>query len=238
MQVPSFLPRTVDAALVILRPRTLSAPAELPLPLTASSIPARLTSAAYESGRNYEGEPYMRKIVSSLIYSLDGVTESPEKWVFGFDSEMMANMQSQIAEQDAVVLGRSTYELWASHWPGSTTEPFSSFINNVPKYVASKTLEKLEWNGSTLIEGSVAQMLADLKTKPGKTIGVHGSSTLVRSLLKLGLIDELRLVVPPVIAGSGRRLFDNTEEISQLKLLSSDRTSNGTLLLAYTPSPE
>lgn len=177
----------------------------------------------------------MRKIVSSLIYSLDGVTESPEKWVFDFDAEMMANMQAQIAEQDAVVLGRFTYEMWASYWPGSTTEPFSSFINNVPKYIASTTLETLSWKGSTLIEGSVPQMLIDLRAKPGKTIGVHGSSTLVRSLLRDGLIDELRLVVPPVIAGSGQHLFDTTDDVRRLTLADCERTSNGTLLLSYTP---
>src|SRR3989304_10617564 len=125
----------------------------------------------------------MRKVTAGLFISLDGVTESPHQWQFDhFDDDMMAGMASQLAAQDAVLLGRVTYEEWAPYWPTSTDEPFASFINNTPKYVVSTTLEKVGWNNAQLLKGNLAERLAELKQQPGKNIGVPGSPGLVRSL--------------------------------------------------------
>jgi dihydrofolate reductase len=150
-----------------------------------------------------------------------------------FDTEVAGYLGSQIASQDAVLLGRATYELWASYWPASTVEPFASFINNTPKYVASRTLNETGWKNSSVIEGRVEDKIHQLKGEPGKNIGVHGSSRLVCSLLRQGLIDELRLVIPPVIVGTGERLFDGSQRVHRLTLVESQATSTGVLLVAY-----
>ena len=134
----------------------------------------------------------MRNVVSGLFLSLDGVAEAPNEWQFDhFDAGMMAAMTSMLDAQDAVLLGRVTYQEWAGYWPTSTDEPFASFINGIPKYVVSTTLDTVEWSGSTLLKGDLAEEIARLKQQPGKNIGVAGSPTLVRSLLENDLLDEL-----------------------------------------------
>lgn len=179
----------------------------------------------------------MRKVVAYLVYSLDGVTESPERWVSDFDEDLMAHLKSLIASQDAVLLGRVTYEQWAAFWPGSDHQPFAGFINGTRKYVASTTLTELTWHNSMLLGGDAAAEIARLKRRDGADIGVHGSPTLVRSLLRDGLLDQLRLAVPPVIAGAGGRLFDGTDPIRPLELVESRRTGSGAMLLCYRPAP-
>lgn len=179
----------------------------------------------------------MRKVVAALFVSLDGVTESPDKWQFEhFDDDMMADMSSQIAAQDAVLLGRVTYQEWASYWPTSTDEPFASYINSTPKYVVSTSLNKVEWQNSTLIKGNVAEGIARLKRQPGKNIGVAGSPTLVESLLQNDLLDELKLMVHPVVAGSGKRLFKDGRALKRLKLVDSKTTGTGVSILTYQPA--
>jgi dihydrofolate reductase len=184
------------------------------------------------------GEVAMRQVVAALFVSLDGVTESPDKWQFEhFDDEMMAEMASQIADQDAVLLGRVTYQEWAPYWPTSTDEPFASFINDTPKYVFSTTLEEpLEWQNSTLIKGNVAEEIAALKQQAGKNIGIAGSPTLVESLLQDDLLDELKLMVHPVVAGGGKRLFKDGRALKRLKLVDSKTTSTGVSILTYRPA--
>jgi dihydrofolate reductase len=178
----------------------------------------------------------MRKVVAALFISLDGVTESPEKWQFDhFDDGMMAAMQSALDAQDAILLGRVTYQEWAGYWPTSTDEPFASFINNTPKYVVSTTLDKVEWQNSTLIKGDLAAAIAKLKQQPGKNIGTAGSPTLVRSLLQADLLDELLLTVHPVVAGKGKRLFEGGSDLKRLKLVDSKTTSTGVAILTYQP---
>jgi dihydrofolate reductase len=183
-------------------------------------------------------EVAMRQVLAALFVSLDGVAESPDKWQFEhFDDEMMAEMASQIAEQDAVLLGRVTYQEWAQYWPTSTDEPFASFINDTPKYVISTTLEEpLEWQNSTLIKGNVAEEIAALKRQPGKNIGVAGSPTLVEALLQDDLLDELELMVHPVVAGGGKRLFKDGRALKRLRLVDSNTTSTGVSILAYRPA--
>jgi dihydrofolate reductase len=179
----------------------------------------------------------MRKIVASLFISLDGVTESPDQWQFdNFDDDMMAEMEAQLAAQDAVLLGRVTYEEWAAYWPTSTDEPFAGYINSTPKFVVSTTLDRVEWQNSALLKRDLADELATLKQRPGKNIGVAGSPTLVRSLLQADLLDELRLAVHPVVAGRGKRLFKDGDDLKRLTLVDSKTTSTGVVLLTYRPA--
>ncbi len=178
----------------------------------------------------------MRKIVAGLFISLDGVTESPDKWQFDhFDEDMLASMSAHIAAEDTVLLGRVTYQEWAPYWPTSTDEPYASHINNTPKYVVSTTLNKVEWKNSTLINKNLAEEITKLKQQPGKNIGVAGSPTLVRSLLQNDLLDELTLMIHPVVVGSGKRLFKDGDDLKRLNLVNSKTTRTGVAFLTYQP---
>ncbi|MGH2740244.1 MAG: dihydrofolate reductase family protein [Actinomycetota bacterium] len=110
-----------------------------------------------------------------------------------------------------MLLGRRTYEEWAACWPDKTAEddPFADYINNIPKLVVSTTLKSVEWRNSTLITGDLGEELSRLKQQPGKDIAISGSATLVRSLLRDGLLDELGLLLFPVVVGTGKRLFED-----------------------------
>jgi dihydrofolate reductase len=180
----------------------------------------------------------MRKIVAGLFISLDGVIEAPEQWHFPyFNDEMGEAVGSQMAAADTMLLGRRTYEDFASYWAdkGSDVE-FADVMNNTPKLVASTTLQSVEWQNSTLIRGDVAQELRRIKQESGKDISITGSATLVRSLLRDGLIDELRLLVHPIVVGSGKRLFVDQAERVPLKLVDSRTFSTGVLYLTYAPA--
>lgn len=181
----------------------------------------------------------MRKVASGLFISLDGVVESPDKWQFDyFDEDMMATMGSYIAGEDTIFLGRVTYQEWAPYWPTSSDEPYASHINNAPKYVVSTTLDKVEWgkwNNATLIRGNPVEEINRLKQLPGKNIGVAGSPTLVRSLLQNDLLDELILMVHPVIVGNGKHLFKDGDNLKRLKLVDSKTTRSGVVILTYQP---
>lgn len=178
----------------------------------------------------------MRKVVSGLFISLDGVTEAPNEWQFdNFDAEMGAAMGAHIAAEDTILLGRVTYQEWAPFWPTSTDEPYASHINNTPKYVVSTTLDRVDWQNSTLIKGDLAGEIARLKAQPGRNIGVAGSPTLVRSLLQQDLLDELTLMIHPVVVGHGKRLFNGEGDLKQLKLVNEQTTSTGVSLLTYQP---
>jgi dihydrofolate reductase len=181
-------------------------------------------------------EVAMRQVVAALFVSLDGVAESPDKWQFEhFDDEMMAEMASQIAEQDAVLLGRVTFQEWAQYWPTSTDEPLASFINDTPKYVISTTLEEpLEWNNSTVIGGEVAEAVAALKREVEGDILVNGSVQLVRKLMEHDLVDEYRLMVFPAVLGAGKRLFGESGEAVALRLVDA-KPAGETLILIYEP---
>src|SRR5688572_16036955 len=137
--------------------------------------------------------------------------------------------------EDAILLGRVTYEEWAPYWPTSKDEPYASHINNTPKYVVSTTLDKVEWQNSTLIKDNLAGEITKLKQQPGKNIGVAGSPTLVRSLLQMDLIDELILMIHPVVAGSGKRLFADGSALKRLRLVDSTTTRTGVIIARYQP---
>jgi dihydrofolate reductase len=180
----------------------------------------------------------VRKIIAGLFISLDGVVESPEKWHFPyFNDEMGQAVGSQMASSDTMLLGRRTYEEFAAYWPnqGSDVE-LADFMNGTPKLVASTTLSQLDWQNSTLLEGDVAEALTRLKQGPGKDISITGSPTLVRSLLAAGVLDELRLLLHPIVVGSGKRLFPDGSAQTPLKLVSSETFSTGVLSLTYEPA--
>jgi dihydrofolate reductase len=180
----------------------------------------------------------MRRVVASQFLSLDGVMEAPEKWHLPyFNEEMGAVIGEAISSTDAFLLGRRTYEEWAAFWPSqSGDEPMAAAINGLPKYVASKTLDEVTWQNSTLLGDDVAAAVSELKQQPGKDISISGSATLVRSLLREGLIDELRLMIHPVVLGSGGRLFENGTGQTPLELVASKTFSTGVLDLTYRPA--
>jgi dihydrofolate reductase len=181
----------------------------------------------------------MRRVGAWELVSLDGVMERPEEWAFSYsDDEMREASASGMAASDALLLGRVTYEHLAAYWPNQPGgEPMVDYINSVPKYVVSGTLEEpLAWNNSTIISGNMAEEIARLKRQPGKDITILGSGTLVRSLLRDGLLDELTLMVHPVVLGSGKRLFEDRSDARALMLASSRTLSTGVVSLAYRPA--
>jgi dihydrofolate reductase len=182
----------------------------------------------------------VRRLIAGLFISLDGVTESPGKWQFEhFDEDMMAAMSAYIAEVDTVLLGRVTYQEWVSDWPDSADEFFAPHINNAPKYIVSTTLDGVEWgkwDNATLISGDLAEAIADLKRRPGNNIAVEGSPSLVESLLQDDLLDELTLMVHPVVAGAGKRLFRDGRDLKRMRLVDSKTTVTGVSILTYQPS--
>lgn len=180
----------------------------------------------------------MRKIVAGLYMSLDGVVESPEKWSGPyFDDEMGQAVGAQMAGSDTLLLGRRTYEEFAAFWPDRTAEddPFADYINGVPKLVASTTLKAVDWQPSSLISGDVVEELTRLKSQAGKNISITGSITLVRSLLHARLIDELALMVLPVVVGTGKHLFEDGDQLD-LKLLDSRAFGSGVVFITYGPT--
>ena len=180
----------------------------------------------------------MRNVIAVELGSLDGVMESPEEWAFSYsDDEMEEANASGMAASDALLMGRVTYEQMVAYWPNQPGGvPMVDYINSVSKYVVSTTLEEpLEWNNSTLIKGDVAEEIARLKRQPGENITILGSGTLVRSLLRGDLIDELRLMVHPVVLGSGKRLFEDGHGRQALELVDSKTFSTGVLYLTYQP---
>jgi dihydrofolate reductase len=179
----------------------------------------------------------MRKVVAGLFMSLDGVVETPANWAYQyFTDELWDLIGAGIAQADTVLLGRRTYLEFAELWPSQASDvPMADFLNNTPRYVASSTLDSLDWAGSTLVRGDLADELTKLKKLPGKNIQVPGGPTLVRLLLRDGLLDELSLMIVPIVVGSGMRLLDEMNRVP-LRLLNSRAFSNGVLAVTYEPA--
>jgi dihydrofolate reductase len=173
----------------------------------------------------------VRKVVVFELVSLDGVAEAPEEF-FGWDDALDADLAATIDTQDAVILGRRTYDEWARFWPSSDIEPFATFINGVTKHVATSTPLDRDWAGSTVIDGPLVDFVRDLKAQPGGDIGVHGSISIAQALIAADLVDELRLVIGPMTAGRGRRLLDGLGPL-RLEMLRNRASPGGYTVVEY-----
>jgi dihydrofolate reductase len=181
----------------------------------------------------------MRKINAGLFISLDGVIEAPHTWHFPYWSDEMGEaVGAQMMAADTMLLGRVTYQEFASYWPqqGSDVEG-ADLMNNTRKVVLSNTLDSVdEWQNSTLIKGNAVEEITKLKQQPGKNIGVTGSATVVRWLLENNLLDELNLLLHPIVVGTGKHLFPDGTPQHGLKLADSKTFSTGVLYLTYQPA--
>ena len=180
----------------------------------------------------------MRKIRSYFFVSLDGVVESPEKWHFPyFDDDMGAAVGAGFATSDALLMGRVLYDEWFAYWPDHADEEFGDVMNSIKKYVVSSSLESAEWQSSEVISGDVAQKITELKSQDGGDITMSGSATTMRWLLRNGLLDELNLLVHPIVVGDGlARLFPPDEPGTPLELAESQTFKTGVLNLSYVPA--
>jgi dihydrofolate reductase len=181
----------------------------------------------------------MRKVKSFFFISLDGVVESPDKWHFPYFNEQMGEaVGAGFAGTDAYLMGRVLYQEWAAYWPEHADEPFGDVLNETKKYVVSNSLASADWQNSEIINGdAAASKVAELKAQDGGDLAMSGSATTVRWLLREGLLDELHLLVHPIVVGGGMaRLFPADEPQAPLELLSSDTFDNGVLNLVYAPA--
>jgi dihydrofolate reductase len=179
----------------------------------------------------------MRKIVAGLMVSVDGVVEAPEAWTGPyFSPELGQHVGSLMAGGDTMLLGRSTYQTFAAAFAGNTSDPMAVQMNATPKVVVSTTLNRADWENSTLISADVAAAITRLKQQPGKNINISGSATLVTWLLQQGLLDELDLLVFPVVVGHGRRLFAGDGGTAELTLTACETFPAGVARLNYRPA--
>lgn len=178
----------------------------------------------------------MRKLVVTEFLSLDGVMENPA-WTFPYwNDEISAFKGEETNASDALLLGRVTYEGFAAAWVDSKDEG-ADYFNSVRKYVVSTTLDQVEWNNSILIKDNIVGEITKLKQGDGKDITVHGSATLIQTLIQHDLVDTYRLLVYPVVLGEGKRLFhDGT--MATLKLIETKSFSSGVTALIYEPKRE
>jgi dihydrofolate reductase len=182
----------------------------------------------------------MRKVIVSEYLTLDGVMEGPDQWSFegGRSEEQNQYKFDELFACEALLLGRKTYEGFAAAWPNMTElGAYAERMNSLPKYVVSTTLSQMEWNAS-LIKGDLAQEVGKLKQEPGQDILIFGSGDLVHNLIQLDLIDEYRLMIFPVVLGSGKRLFRDGSEKKKLRLIETKTFSSGTILLLYQPASQ
>ncbi len=173
----------------------------------------------------------MRKIVAYELLSLDGVAEQPDDFITDFDDVMTENLLRVISTQDAVLLGRQTYDEWAQFWPTRNT-PFANFINGTEKFVVTSRPMVHNWTNVAVIGGDLTKFVTELKQRPGGDIGVHGSIALAQSLLEEGLVDELRLVIAPSIQMHGRKLFEKGTT-KRLSLSRNVTSPSGYLLVDF-----
>jgi dihydrofolate reductase len=186
----------------------------------------------------------MRRIVVTEFMSLDGVFEAPgpegagykyEGWTMNYgNEEFMKFKTEELMAADAQLLGRITYDGFAKAWPDRNGDEYSDKFNSMKKYVVSKTLKKAEWNNSEIIKKDAAKEIAKLKAEKGKDIIIYGSGQLVNFLLQLGLVEEYRILVYPMVLGIGKRLFDE-KSYAKLKLIEATPFKTGVVALRYEP---
>ena len=193
----------------------------------------------------------MRELVSSTFVSLDGIMQAPggpeEDPSGGFehggwtvplwDDQLDQAMTEFMGKPFDLVLGRKTYEIFAGYWPHSK-EPGAAELNRAIKYVASRTLDKLDWENSQVLEGDVGEAVARLKAEDGSELQVHGSSDLIQTLLRHGLIDRFQVLIFPVVLGTGKRLFGEGAPSSALRLVDSRVSDTGVVIARYEPAGE
>jgi dihydrofolate reductase len=178
----------------------------------------------------------MRKLVLSAFMSLDGVISDPGEWQGPFFSDDFSDYVLQrIRTTDVILLGRGTYDIFAGAWPNAPRDEFVDRINSLPKYVVSTTLEKAEWNNSTIISEDVVSRVAELKKQDGGDILIYGVGRLAHTMLQAKLVDELEMWVHPVLLGKpdpqGLLVREGTQ--SNLKLVRTEKTSGGILICYY-----
>jgi dihydrofolate reductase len=184
----------------------------------------------------------MRKIVAGMFISLDGVVEAPDQWHFPwFNEEMGVAVGNMLADADTMLIGRVTYDSFASAWPdrelaGEEDAGFAKQLGDARKIVVSNSELEFAWRNSEQLRGDFVEAVTALKNEPGGTIGMSGSPSIVRQLLEAGLLDELHLLVHPVLVRHGAQLFGEGESIP-LKLLSSQSFETGVLYTVYGPDP-
>jgi dihydrofolate reductase len=194
----------------------------------------------------------MRRVIVSTFLSLDGVMQAPGGpeedptggftlggWSVNFwDDSMGRRMSEAMSEPFDLLLGRKTYEIFAAHWPHVTDDPGADALNRATKYVASRTLEELEWANSVLIRGDIGEEVARLEEGSGPEIQVHGSGDLIQTLMRHRLIDEYRLWTFPVLLRSGKRLFDGGTTPGSLRLVDATTSTTGVVMATYEPAGE
>jgi dihydrofolate reductase len=194
-----------------------------------------------------EKEDQLGRIVVTEFVSLDGVIEDPggaeefkhSGWSFEFDRGEGGNKfkLDETLDSEALLLGRVTYEGFAESWPSRTDDVgFADKFNNMPKYVVSSTLENPEWKNSTVLKGDVADEVSKLRQELAGNIVVHGSAQLVQTLIEHNLVDELHLMVFPVVLGTGKRLFGDTTNKKPLRLVDSKTVGDGVTIVIYEPA--
>jgi dihydrofolate reductase len=194
----------------------------------------------------------MRELIVNTFVTLDGVMQAPGGpeedpssgfehggWTAGYwDDELGEAKGATMPPPFDLLLGRKTYEIFAAHWPQHPDEPGAEELNSATKYVASTTLEDLEWENSKLIEGDVPEAVRAIKLQDGPELQVHGSANLIQTLLEHGLVDEFRLQIFPVVLGTGLRLFDGGTVPDGLELTSTTVTAGGVVLSTYRAGAE
>jgi dihydrofolate reductase len=180
----------------------------------------------------------MRKLIVSTWITLDGVFDANnmQQWFIPFDSiERQEYIKEGILSADALLLGRVTYEMLAPYWSALKNNEMgvAAKLNSVPKFVVSSTLNKADWNNTSIIKDNLAEEVSRLKQQPGNEIQIEGSGTLVHSLMDTGLIDEYRLLIHPVIVGSGKRFFKDGAPFAKLELVENKKFGSGVTRLRY-----
>jgi class 3 adenylate cyclase len=190
----------------------------------------------------------MRRLVVSEFITLDGVIEAPgfedhragrNAWALRFQNEETQQFKAEeLYGAGAILLGRTTYQIFALFWPDAPDDEFTRAMNDTPKYVVSKTLKQPAWSNTTILRGELGAEVAKLKEQSGRDILVYGSADLVAGLMKLDLVDEIRFMVFPVILGSGKRLFRDDADLKPMQLVSNRSFASGAVLLTYEPGDE
>jgi dihydrofolate reductase len=177
----------------------------------------------------------MRKVIVSNVASLDGFFEGPNKELDWFvpDEEFFDYAKALLRTVDTLLFGAATYEHMANYWPSAPADEIADRMNNLPKVVFSKTLQKVDWNNSRLVKNNVQEEITKLKQQPGQDMVIFGSASLASDLLQRGLVDEYRIILNPVLIGRGTPLFRGMAETIRLKLLATKVFASGVVLLSY-----